>query len=113
MVRGGIYLFDPSPRSGSELKGLRPCILVSHSLYASSWKSVTVVPLSTSARWLEPSSVRVQFEVGECGLQRRCAALPHQITTADRGKLKGPPIGHLTPGKQAELDEAIRNYLSL
>ena len=115
MVRGEIYFADPSPRSGSELRGPRPYILVSDNLYTTParWDTVTVVPCTTSERWLAPSSTRVQFEPGECGLPKRCAAVPAQITTLDKSKLRGGPVGRLSPGKQAELDEAIRNYLSL
>lgn len=115
MVRGEIYFADPSPRSGSELKGARPCIVVSGNIYTASprWSSVTVVPCSTSERWLSASPTRVQFEAGECGLPKRCAAVPYQITTVDKAKLKGPALGRLTPEKEAELAEALGFYLGL
>ncbi len=115
MVRGEIYFADPGPRSGSEVRGARPCILVSDDAYNTQpkWNSVTVVPCTTAERWLKPSPTNVQFEAGECGLPRRCAAIVVQITTLDKAKIHGPPIGRLTSGKEADLAEAIRNYLSL
>lgn len=115
MVRGEIYFADPGPRSGSELKGLRPCILVSDDAFTAlpKWRSVTVVPCTTAERWLRPADTRVQFEAGECGLPKRCAAIPVQMTTIDKAKLKMPPIGRLTPSKEDALAEAIRAYLSL
>jgi mRNA-degrading endonuclease toxin of MazEF toxin-antitoxin module len=115
VVRGEIYLCDPASRSGSELKGPRPCVIVSNNLYASSpkWRVLTVVPFTSSGRWLEPSPTRVQFEAGECGLPKRCAAFVPQLTTLDKLKLKGPPLGRLSPEKEAELAEALGNYLGM
>lgn len=72
-----------------------------------------MVPLSSSPRWLDPSPHVVLFDVGESGLAKRCAALTHQVTTVDKGKIKGPPIGRLTPEKEAALAEALRNYLGI
>ena len=115
MVKGEIYFANSSPRSGSELRGSRPCILVSHNQYTAAprWTSVTVVPCSTSERWLAASPTRVQFEVGECGFTKRCAAIPAQITTLDKSKLRGGPIGRLSLEKEAALAEALRNYLGI
>lgn len=115
MVRGEIYFMDLIPRSGSEQRGRRPCIVVSHEAFSSApaWRSVTVVPLTSSARWREESPTTVLFRKDECGLPKACAALAHQITTIDKGKIAGPPMGRLTPDKQVALDAAIRNYLVL
>ena len=51
MKRGEIYWADLAPRSGSEQTGRRPVILVSHDGFnqTPSWKSIIVVPISTSA----------------------------------------------------------------
>lgn len=115
MVRGEIYLANLSPRSGSEQQGRRPCVLVSHDAFTTnpSWMSVTVVPLTSSDRWLQPSPTTVIFRAGECGLPKTCAALAHQVTTIDRSKLMTPAIGRLSPDKEAQLAEALRNYLAV
>ncbi len=115
MVRGEIYLVELAPRSGAEQRGRRPCILVSHDAFTSnpSWMSVSVVPLTSSERWRQRSLTTVVFQAGECGLSKACAALAHQVTTIDRSKLLLPAVGRLTPAKEAELAEALRNYLDL
>lgn len=115
MVRGEIYFADLSPRSGSEQRGRRPCIVVSRDAFSKNpgWASLTVVPLTTSARWLASSPTAVQFEAGECGLSKRCAAMAHQITTLDRSKLAGPPVGRLSLEKDIALAKAIRLYLDV
>ncbi|MBI4605080.1 MAG: type II toxin-antitoxin system PemK/MazF family toxin [Planctomycetes bacterium] len=115
MVRGEIFFIDLRPRSGSEQRGLRPGLLVSHNSFntVSGWQSVTVIPMTTSARWMRPSPTTVLFTKGECGLPKACAALAHQITTVDKSKLIGPALGRVTGDKLEGVDEAIRNYLSL
>jgi mRNA interferase MazF len=115
MVRGEIFFLDLQPRSGSEQSGRRPGIVVSHDSFNTvpAWRSITIIPLTTSPRWLIPSPTTVLFRKGECGVPKQCAALAHQITTVDRGKLIPPVLGRVTGTKLAEIDEAIRNYLDL
>ncbi len=50
MKRGDLYLAELFPRSGSELRGFRPVLVVSHDAFnrVPEWRSVTVVPLTTS-----------------------------------------------------------------
>jgi mRNA-degrading endonuclease toxin of MazEF toxin-antitoxin module len=115
MVRGEIYFLDFHPRSGSEQSGRRPGIVVSHDSFNSvpGWQSITVIPLTTSPRWLRPSPTTVTFRKGECGLPKECAALAHQITTIDRSKVLAPALGRVAGQKLRDVDEAIRNYLDL
>ena len=115
MVRGEIYFLDLHPRSGSEQSGRRPGIIVSHDSFNSvpAWQSITVVPLTTSPRWLRSSPTTVLFHKGECGLPKDCAALAHQITTVERGKLIPPPLGRIEATMLGQVDGAIRNYLDL
>jgi mRNA interferase MazF len=115
MVRGEIYFMNLSPRSGSEQTGQRPCIIVSHNVFSSNqrWQSVTIVPLTTSPRWLLSSPTTTLFSKGECNLPKACAALAHQVTTLDKSKILTPAIGSLSQEKMAELDSALKNYLAL
>lgn len=103
------------PRSGSEQGGVRPCVLVSHDAFnrVDAWRSVTVVPVTSSARWTKASPTTVVFEAGEAGLTKRCAALAHQVTTVERSKLVLPALGRLSQERLAEVAQALRNYLDL
>lgn len=114
MVRGEVYMVRLEPRSGSEQGGMRR-ILVSHDSFnqVDTWRSVTVVPLTSSARWTKTSPTTVVFEAGEAGLTKDCAALAHQVTTVDRSKLVLPPLGRLSQERVAEVGQALRNYLDL
>lgn len=113
MVRGEIFFMDLAPRSGSEQAGRRPCIIVSHNAFTANprWHSVTVVPLTSAARWRRESPTTVLFEVGECNLPQACAALAHQVTTLDKDKIVRPAVGTLSPSKLAEVQAALANYL--
>lgn len=115
MVRGDICWVELEPRSGSEQSGTRPCVVVSHDRFNQTrgWNSITVVPFTSSPRYLRPSPTTVVFNAGECGLPRTCAALAHQITTVDKSKLIKPVIGQLPPGRIRELNQALQNYLQL
>jgi mRNA interferase MazF len=115
MVRGDIYFADLQPRSGSEQSGRRPCIIVSSDAFneARGWRSITVIPLTSSDRWQLASPTTLLFRAGDCGLPKNCAALAHQITTIDRAKLIGAKVGSLNARQLSELHIALRNYLAL
>lgn len=115
MVRGEIYFMELAPRSGSEQSGRRPCILLSHDAFTdrSTWRSVTVVPLTTAGRWQHPSPTTVQLAEGEANLPKACSAIAHQITTLDKNKIIGPAIGRLPDVRMADIATAVANYLGL
>ena len=113
MVRGDVYWVELTPRSGAEQTGRRPCIVVSSDAFnlAVGWRSVTVVPLTTSERWLRVSPTTIVLQKGESNLPERCAAMVHQVTTIDRAKLIGAPIGRVSETRMEELEAALMHYL--
>ena len=88
MKRGEVYWVELRPRSGSEQRGRRPAIVVSHNSFneIGSWRSIIVVPISTSAKQARRGPTAVPLEAGEAGLQQGSVALCHQVTTLDRQK---------------------------
>src|SRR5271167_2297858 len=89
MIRGEIYWADLVPRSGSEQIGRRPVILVSHDGFnrAPGWKSIIVVPITTSASQSRRGPTIVEVPGGSAGLPKTSFAVCHQVTTLDRAKL--------------------------
>ena len=87
--RGDVFWADLRPRSGSEQWGRRPVVVVSHDGFnlAPSWKSVIVVPVSTSKAQEERGPTAIPLPQGAGGLKHSSVALCHQVTTLDRGKL--------------------------
>jgi mRNA interferase MazF len=89
MRRGEVYWADLAPRSGSEQRGSRPVIVVSHDAFneVPAWRSVIVVPVSTSSTEARRGPTAVLLPRGSGGLKTDSVALCHQVTTLDRGKL--------------------------
>ena len=89
MKRGEVYVGSLSPRSGSEQRGSRPVIIVSHNAFNESpnWRSVIIVPISTSDAQARRGPTAVHLPKGSGGLQKDSVALCHQVTTLDRSKL--------------------------
>lgn len=108
MKRGSVCWADLEPRSGSEQRGRRPVVVVSHDGFneTPSWRSVIVVPLSTSQSQALRSPTVVELTPEETGLPRTSYALCHQITTLDRSKLDAP-LTRLPEDASAKVGRAI------
>lgn len=89
MKRGEIYWATLAPRTGSEQQGTRPVIVVSHDAFNQipGWRSVIVVPVSTSTAQARRGPTAVALPKGAGGLKADSIALCHQVTTLDRAKL--------------------------
>lgn len=114
MRRGEVYWADLAPRSGSEQTGRRPVILVSHDAFnlAPDWRSVIVVPISTSASQARRGPTVVQIPGGAAGLPRASVAVCHQVTTLDRAKLS-KRIGILSPDLSRGIEAGLKAALDL
>jgi mRNA interferase MazF len=114
MTRGDIYWAVVSPRSGSEQAGRRPVIVVSHDGFnqAHNWRSVIVVPMSTSKAQARRGLTAVEIPGGASGLTRSGTAVCHQVTTLDRAKLTRY-AGRLSRELLSAVDEGLRAALDL
>ncbi|NJK43558.1 MAG: type II toxin-antitoxin system PemK/MazF family toxin [Pleurocapsa sp. SU_196_0] len=114
MKRGEIYWATLEPRSGSEQRGLRPVILVSHDSFNSTpgWKSLIVVPVSRSDVQARRSFATVLLKAGSGGLSEDSVALCHQVTTLDRGKFKSL-IGNLNEELLEQVSDGLRAVMQL
>lgn len=114
MTRGEVYWAMLTPRSGSEQAGRRPVIVISRDAFnqAPRWRSVIVVPLSTSASQARRGPTAVVLPAGTGGLAREGVALCHQVTTLDRAKL-GALLGSLTTAQLREVEQGLRIALGM
>jgi mRNA-degrading endonuclease toxin of MazEF toxin-antitoxin module len=89
-------------------------ILVSHDGFNQtlSWRSIIVVPISTSTSQGKRGPTVVEIPGGAAGLPRICYAVCHQVTTLDRGKL-AKRIGLLSPDIFRAVEEALKAALDL
>ena len=114
MKRGEVYWADLKPRSGSEQQGTRPVVVVSHDAFnqTPSWRSVIVVPVSTSKAQAKRGPTALFLPKGTAGLKHDSVALCHQVTTLDRGKLT-KQVGTLAPPLLQQLETALKAALDL
>lgn len=92
MKRGDICWANLAPRSGSEQTGQRPVIVLSHNAFnqTPNWRSIIVIPVSTSSTQARCGPTVVPLPAGTAGLPSDSVAVCHQITTLDRSKLEEP-----------------------
>jgi mRNA interferase MazF len=114
MKRGDLYRADLIPRSGSEQKGRRPVIIVSHDRFNQTpgWRSIIVVPISTSATQVMRGPTAIHLPQGAGGLKKESIALCHQVTTLDRSKL-AERIGALSRDLLHEIGDGMKAPLAL
>ena len=109
MKRGDIYWADLLPRSGSEQRGRRPVVVVSHDAFNQTpgWRSVIIVPLSTSPEQHRRGPTAISLPGGTGGLSKDSRVLCHQVTTLDRAKLTRH-VGKVPTALMEELDNGLR-----
>ncbi len=114
MKRGEVYWANLIPKSGSEQTGRRPVVVVSHDGFnqTSGWKSMIVVPLSTSPAQAKRGLTVVVLPAGVAGLSKASVAICHQVTTLDRTKLS-TRIGRLPNEFLQEVDGGLKAALDL
>ena len=114
MSRGDIYWADLAPRSGAEQSGHRPVVLLSNDGFnrIPSWRSVVVIPLTTSKAQGKRAFTVVEIPGGVAGLPKGSFAVCHQMTTVDRTKLT-KRIGPLPPGLLAAVEDGLKAALDL
>lgn len=114
MKRGDVYWAEIAPRSGSEQSGRRPVIIVSHDGFNQTpgWRSVIVVPISTSVAQAMRGPTAVVIPEGAGGLRKASIALCHQVTTLDRAKLTGF-MGNLSPDLLNQVEDGLKAALDL
>jgi mRNA interferase MazF len=114
MRRGEVYWADLVPRSGSEQTGRRPVIVLSHDGFnqIAAWKSIIVVPISSSNLQTSRGPTVVALPSGTSGLSKASVAVCHQVTTLDRAKLT-KKMGTLSSQIIKEVEEGLRAALDL
>ena len=114
MKRGDVYWADLIPRSGSEQTGRRPVVVLSHDGFNQTpgWRSIIVVPISTSSSQGKRGPTVIEISSGTAGLPKTSLAVCHQVTTLDRAKLT-KRVGSLPPEPLREVEEGLKAAIDL
>lgn len=114
MKRGEVHWATLAPRSGSEQRGDRPVVVVSNDGFnqAPGWRSISVVPISTSSARSRRGPTAVPLPRGAGGLLADSVALCHQVTTLDRAKLTRR-LGSLPAELLLQVEEGLKAALDL
>ncbi len=108
MQRGDLYWAELRPRSGSEQRGRRPVIVISNDGFndVPTWRSVIVVPVTTSTRQALRGPTVVPISAPTAGLGPGSVAVCHEITTLDRARLTAR-IGSLQDQELAAVERGV------
>jgi mRNA interferase MazF len=89
-------------------------IVLSHDVFntASNWRSVIVIPISSSPRQAARGPTVIPLPKGTAGLSQDSVAVCHQITTLDRSKLT-QRIGELPPNLLATVEIGLKAAVDL
>jgi mRNA interferase MazF len=114
MKRGDVFWAELTPRSGSEQSGSRPVIIVSHNGFnqTSNWRSITVVPVSTSGRQEKRALTVLPLPKDTAALAQARSAVCHQVTTLDRAKL-ARRLGALPASILVQVEQSLKAAMDL
>lgn len=106
MKRGDIYWVNLDPTAGSEIKKMRPCVVISATPINQARHTVIVVPLSKSAKARPPIAVTI------CCMKKNVTAICDQIRTIDKSRI-GKSVGQISFSDLEILEENLRQVLAL
>ena len=114
MRRGEVHWAELAPRSGSEQAGRRPVIILSHDGFnqTAGWRSIIVVPISTSSSQAMRGPTVIPIPAGAGGLTRSSFAVCHQVTTLDRAKLT-KKLGVLPGAVMEDVEAGLKAAMDL
>lgn len=110
MRRGEIYMVNFDPAKGSEIKKIRPAIIVSNDLCNKYSETITVVPLSSKIDKVYP--FELLLKKGEGGLPLDSKAKANQIKTIDKSRVV-KLLGILPVEVIEKVETAIKIHLAI
>jgi len=106
MKRGEVWWVDFEPAVGSEVKKIRPAVIVSNDASNAAMHRVQVVPVTsnTARLYVFEAPVAVKGAAGK--------AMADQVMTADKQRLK-KRIGKVSASEMLGIEQALRIQLGL
>jgi mRNA interferase MazF len=109
--RGQIYLTDFDHSRGSEIRKVRPAVILQNDI-ANKHSDTTIVAAIRSKVGQQSYPNQVKIAAGEGGLKLDSIIQLNQIRTVDKSRL-GPLLGSAKPQTMLEVDQALAISLGL
>jgi len=106
MRRGDVWWVNFEPSLGSEIRKVRPAVIVSNNSANTHLNRVQVVPLTSNTGRCYPSEALVSLN----GVENK--AMADQIATVDKQRLR-EQIGSLSGKEMKQIERAIKVQLGL
>lgn len=112
MQRGEIYFADLDTTVGSEIKKVRPVLIVSNNANNRAATLVSIAPITSNINKIYLFDVLL--EIKDSGLPKRSKAQCNQIRTISKLRLKNQkPQGIVNKKTMWKIDEALKLHLDL
>jgi mRNA interferase MazF len=110
-LRGEVYLVNFDPTVGSEIKKMRPAVILQNNV-GNKHSSVTIVAAISSQFGEHRYPTEVLVEPRDGGLPKKCVVLLNQVRTIDMQRL-GKKLGVLKSVTMTRVDRALEISLGL
>lgn len=110
MKRGEIYTVNFDPSRGSEIKKIRPALIVSNDICNRYSQTVTAIPLSSKTDKIYPFEVLVKKE--DSGLKLDSKVKANQIRSIDKSRVI-KLVGTLPDDIMEGVEAAIKIHLAI
>ena len=106
LSRGEVYWVNLDPTKGSEIRKMRPCVLVGATPINQARRTVIVIPLSTAAKPNPPLTIQINC------LGKQAMAVCDQVRAVDKARLV-KWAESLSKEDMDALDSGLRQVLAL
>jgi mRNA interferase MazF len=111
MKRGDIYFANLDPTIGSEIKKIRPVLIVSNNANNKVATTVTVVPITSNIKKIYP--FEVLLEPKDSNLRKASKAQCHQVRTISKLRIAGKQSGYVNSSLMDMIDSALKLHLAI